>query len=149
MKTKLQIALAAIAPSIAIKTLWRHDNDSGPVSKECDGFSEDENDDWHAWQSEVRASAIIAGETISGNDYVGGIFEKAGDNPAVSNPDISGYENGMTQEALLSLAAGVPDDHPVQAEIARALKHCKTAARERYEAQRAEIDAGKSGLATA
>lgn len=148
MKTKLQTALAAIAPSICIVTLWEHDPDScfdDHGMTEPGGCFEGENpDDWQAWQSEVRATAIIAGEEITGEDYLGGTWERAGDNPAQSNPEISGYENQMTQEALCSLAAGIPDEHPVQLEISAALNHCKAEARRAYDEQRARIEASRS-----
>ena len=103
MKTKLQKHLATIAPSLSIQTIWGPDQDSGPISGECDGFDPSEDYDWQAWQSEIRATAIIGGEEITGSAYLGGTFEKAGDSPEYSNPEISGYENQMTQEALNEL----------------------------------------------
>lgn len=103
MKTELQKTLAALAPSILIKTLWERDPDSGPISSECDGFTAAEDDDWQAWQSEIRATVILEAEEVDGSAYLGGTFEKAGDNPAESNPEISGYELQMTREALEEL----------------------------------------------
>lgn len=109
MKTKLQQAIAKVAPSICIRTIWEHDPDCGPISEECDGFSSDEDDDWQAWQSEVRATAIVEGAEVSGSDYLGGTFEKVGDVPEESNPTISGYEPDMTKRALDELASLIFD----------------------------------------
>ena len=103
MKTTLQKQLALIAPSSSIRTLWEHDPFCGPISKDCDGFTPDQDDDWQAWQSEVRATAIVNGEEITGSAYLGGTWEKADTMPEESNPDISGYEPQMTVEALEEL----------------------------------------------
>lgn len=100
MKTKLQLQLTSIAPSISIETFWSHDDDSGPISKECDGFDPSEDDEWQAWNSEIKATAIIDGNKVSGSAYLGGTWEKQGEHPSVSNPEISGYEPQMTEEAL-------------------------------------------------
>lgn len=108
MKTELQKALASIAPSIHIQTIWSIDEDCGPISKECCGFDASEDDDRQAWQSEVRATCIIDGEEISGSAYLGGTWEKAGDLPEYSNPEISGYEPQMTEEALQELLNSAP-----------------------------------------
>lgn len=82
---------------------------------------EDEDpDDWQAWQSEVSASAIIDGEMVTASAYLGGTWEKAGDHPETSNPDISGYEPGMTAEALDELLTLAP---AYSAEIQAALAH--------------------------
>lgn len=108
MKTALQTALSAIAPSICIQTIWEHDPNSGPISKECDGFDASEDENWQAWQSEIRAIAVVDGEEIAGSAYLGGTFEKWDNNPAESNPDISGYEPQMTLEALEELRAQLP-----------------------------------------
>lgn len=103
MRTELQKALSKIAPSVCIQTIWEHDPDHFDIRKDCDGFDDEDPDDWQAWQSEVRASAIADGEEISGSAYLGGTWEKAEDNPEESNPEISGYERQMTEEALREL----------------------------------------------
>jgi hypothetical protein len=144
MKTALQKRIVTVAPSISIVTHWEHDPDLRDIRKDCDGFDDEDPNDWQAWQSEVCATAIVNGEEITGNDYLGGTWEKAGDNPAESNPEISGYENGMTQEALCSLAAGIPDAHPLQLQIRHAIDLCQTIAAEDYAAQRAEIEASRN-----
>ncbi len=123
MKTELQKQLAKIAPSICIETLWEHDHDCRDIRKDCDGFDDENPDDWQAWQSEVRATCIHEGEEITGSAYLGGTWEKAGDHPETSNPEISGYEHQMTVEALDELAKELPivSASRLQAEITAAL----------------------------
>lgn len=144
MKTKLQLALAAIAPALAIRTIWEHDPtagwDQGPYDVAYPGNAmEGENrKNWEPWQSEVRVTAIVDGEEITGSGYLGGTWERAGDDPSESNPDISGYEDQMTVEALEALSNQLPDDQggPVQtlrAEIIAAITHCLRAANEERE----------------
>lgn len=121
MKTKLQAALAALAPSISIQTEWSHDQDIHPdIRKHCEGFDDENPKDWQAWQSEVCASAIVNGELVSASAYLGGTWEKAGDDPHESNPDISGYESDMTAEALTELLTLAP---AYAVEINAALAH--------------------------
>ena len=103
MKTELQKQLATIAPSISISTAWEHDPDLRDIREGCDGFDDENPEDWQAWQSRITAKTIIQGEEIEGNAYLGETWERAGDNPHESNPTISGYENQMTLEALHEL----------------------------------------------
>jgi hypothetical protein len=121
MKTNLQTKLATIAPSICIGTLWSIDDDAASewrdLSQPGNCFDGEKSEDWKCWQSEVRATAVNCGEAITGNAYLGGTWEKAGDNPAISNPDISGYEKDLTIEALQSL-----DCEALAGEIADALE---------------------------
>ena len=121
MKTELQKRLATVAPSIQIGTIWEPDPDLYDIRKDCDGFDEDPND-WQAWQSEVRASAVVEGDLVTGSAYLGGTWERAGDSPNDSNPEISGYESGMTCDALKELAKSVPEDHPLHGEIEAAIR---------------------------
>jgi hypothetical protein len=100
MKTKLQLQLAIIAPSICIETIWSHDDDSGPISKDCDGFDPSEDDEWQCWQSEIKATVIVDGNEVSGSAHLCGTWEKRGEHPSSSNTEISGYEPQMTEEAL-------------------------------------------------
>lgn len=151
MKTPLQSRLTTIAPSISIVTLWEHDPDAQFSELTAPGcaFENEDPDDWTAWQSEIRATAIIGGEEITGSAYLGGTWEKYGDNPAVSNPEISGYENQMTQEALTELRGELeamedPFRHAgierVKLEIANALEFLKAESQRAYDQQRAEIE---------
>lgn len=124
MKTKLQQALAKIAPHISIRTEWEHDPDCRDIRKDCDGFDDEDPDDWQAWQSEVRATAICDGDELTGSAYLGGTWEQAGDNPAESNPDISGYEPQMTAEAIEELQKQLPaTESALHAQIVAALAH--------------------------
>ena len=128
MKTALQKQLAKVAPSLCIQTLWEHDPDHYDIRKDCDGFDDEDPDDWQAWQSEVRATCIYDGEEITGSAYLGGTWEKAGDDPAESNPEISGYEPQMAVEALEELAKNLPivSAARLQSEIQSALSFLAT-----------------------
>jgi hypothetical protein len=133
MKTPLQLALATIAPSISIRTIWEHMHD---IREDCEGFDGEDPNDWQAWQSEVRATTIHKGEEITGSAYLGGTWEKAGDNPAESNPDISGYENQMTVEALEDLPELSED---LAAQVCAAIEYLKQEAHRAYDAQHAAL----------
>lgn len=100
---ELLATLAKLAPSIGIETIWEHDDFCGPISKDCHGYTKADDDDWQAWQSEVRASAIVEGKTVSGSAHLGGTWEKVWDHPGLSNPEISGYLPQMIIEALEEL----------------------------------------------
>ena len=108
MKTKSEILalLAQATPSIAIETVWEHDEDErwdDPIN--ADWTKDEDPDDWQCWKSEVRAMIIIDGKLTVGSAYLGGTWERYGDNP---NPDISGYFRQMCAEALEDLPAGHP-----------------------------------------
>jgi len=109
MKTHAEIlALAAsLAPSIAIETIWEHDDDASftehGMTEPGGCFHGEEPDDWQAWQSEVKVTAIVGGKLITGSDYLGGTWHKYGEDPQAVNPDISGYFPQMLSEALLEL----------------------------------------------
>jgi len=124
MKTKLQQTLAKIAPSLNIETDWSHDLDCSDIRKECDGFDDENPEDWQAWKSEIKVSAIVEGEIVTASAYLGGTWEKAGDLPEETNPDISGYEPQMTVEALEGLLAEISNDGgKLGAEIYAAIAH--------------------------
>ena len=123
MKSKLQQDLASICPSVNIETTWTHDTDIHPdIRKDCDGMDDEDPADWQCWRSEVKASAIVNGEVITGSDYLGGTWERAGDYPWQSNPEISGYEASMTVAALEDLLAAI-DDPELTEEISAAITH--------------------------
>jgi hypothetical protein len=105
MKTQLQKKLALVAPDINIETLWEHDSDCR--FEDEDGLEGENPNDWQCWQSEVKASIIVGGQLVTGSAYLGGTWEKYEDHPSKSNPDISGYENQMTEEALGELSKAV------------------------------------------
>mgnify|MGYP003556210305 CR=1 FL=1 len=137
-KTELQKALAAIAPSICIRTIWEHDEDCRDIRKDVCDMEDEDPDDWQAWQSNVKAVAIVNGEEIEGNAYLGGTWEKAGDVPEESNPEISGYENQMTVEALEELFVSPAIQPSLAAEIGLAIDYCKREADLSYDKQMAE-----------
>jgi len=140
MKTQLQKELAKIAPSISIETIWEHDEDAACdwkfLSQPGNCFHGEDSDDWECWQSEVKATAIQDGDKVSGNAYMGGTWEKYGDNPAISNPTISGCEMGHTEDALRDLRELVSiTDTNTRNQIDKAIAHIETKMRESYEAQ--------------
>lgn len=130
MKTKIEIitALSTLAPSVCLETIWEHDNDA--IWDIADPTLCEE--DFRAWQSTVKARAVSIGIMHQGLAYMGGTWEKFGDKPEESNPDISGYFPQMAQEALRELSESLPEFNaeqtsplPVQIEIGRALAYLK------------------------
>lgn len=117
---ELLARLALLAPSVSIETIWEHDADCRDIRKDCDMPADTDPDDWQAWQSEVRASAIVGGKLLTGSAYLGGTWEKYGENPAEVNPEISGYLPQMIEEALREL--GQQTTAPVTHEICAALR---------------------------
>ena len=129
--------LRQAAPQIAITIHWSPDPD------DCwgDAINRDwtaglDPDDWQAWQSEVRAVAIVGGTMIQGSAYLGGTWEKASDHPAQSNPDISGYLPQMLEEAVLEIVAQVPNQKTLRAQGRRAVAFLQAEMQSRYAAQR-------------
>jgi len=141
-KTSLQKQIAIVAPWISISYFWDYDDDCGPISQDCDGFTPEQDDEWQAWQSNVKAVAIIKGDEVEGNAYLGGIWEKVGDVPEESNPDISGYEAQMTVEALEELDTLIVKSGESEAnllvQIAAAVKVCKVHMQASYKAQQTQ-----------
>lgn len=137
-KAEILKRLATIAPSIAIKTDWTHDPDSrwSDISQ-C--FDPDEDPDgWEPWNSEITASAIHGGKLATGSAYLGGTWERFGDNPEESNPDISGYAPQMIEEALSELLQEVSDNQRIREECEAAIAYVKEWMRKDYERQRNE-----------
>lgn len=112
-------ALAIHAPGLAFKTIWEHDDDCESdwrmMREPGNCFEGEDRDDWQPWQSEVQVSAIVAGELLTGSGYFGGTWEKYGDNPAESNPNISGYWWDKASEALDELEKVLPQDSAAEA----------------------------------
>lgn len=121
MKTELQKKLATLAPHVSVHTIWSHDLDLRDIRQDCCGMDDEDPEDWQAWQSEIRAMAVVDGEEVSGSDYLGGTWERAGDVPEESNPTISGYEPQMTREALSQLLPLCQSDEALTAQIESAL----------------------------
>jgi len=123
MKSKLQKDLASICPSVSIETSWSHDDDIHPdIRKDCDGMDDEDPADWQCWQSQVSATAVVDGCTITGSDYLGGTWERAGDYPWETSSEISGYEASMTVSALEDLLAAI-DDPELTEEISAAITY--------------------------
>lgn len=131
MKTELQKHLVTLCPSIAIETIWEHDvSPHMEIFDPGNGLDGEDPDGWQCWQSEVRASAIVNGEILTGSDYLGGTWEKYGDNPWESNPEISGYELQQTVTALQDLTVSFKGDtarfETLLAEIAAAVAYIES-----------------------
>ena len=139
MKTQLQLSLARIAPYIAISTIWEHDPDHYDIRKDCDGFDDENPNDWQCWQSEICATAIVNGDEITGSAYLGGTWEKAGDDPETSNPEISGYELQMTEEALQELRESIGDSPILAEQIKTALAYLKAEMKRSHDERRAQL----------
>lgn len=130
-------ALAKLAPSIALSVLWERDTDAhwDIDDPELDA------DDFTAWQSTVTASAIVAGKLVEGHAYLAGTWERYGDKPRESNPEISGYLWQNVGEALDELSKQTKDaGDDLTRQIDGARSYVKDFLRRDYEAQRAEIE---------
>ena len=117
MKSPLQTALQTLAPSINIATHWSIDEFADRMSDACDGEDPANDDDWTAWQSEVRATAVLTGDMIQGTDYLGGTYERIGDDPSTSNPEISDMVVNAVTELLLKAQTDTPQCLALRAEI--------------------------------
>lgn len=95
--------LNKLAPDITFETEWEPDLCCQDIRQDCQGFDDEDPDNWQAWQSEVRATCIQDGKKVSVSTYLGGTWEKAGDDPQESNPDISGYLPQLLEEAATEL----------------------------------------------
>lgn len=88
-----------------IETIWEYDDDPDwDIFDGGNALHGDSTDDWICWMSEVRVTTIRKGEFVTGSAYLGGTWEKAGDHPSKSNPEISGYYPQMLEEALEELS---------------------------------------------
>lgn len=91
--------------SIVIETIWELDDfPDMEIFRKGWALHGEDPDDWTCWQSEVRATTIRKGKYVIGSAYLGGTWEKAGDHPSKSNPEISGYYPQMLEEALEELS---------------------------------------------
>lgn len=122
--------LAKLAPGIALEIIWSKD----PGSRWDIEDSELDPNDFEAWQSEVRASAIVDGKLKSESSHMGGTWEKLGDDPRQSNPDISGYLPQMAQEAYQELKKSLPvEAHSLHVDCDVAIQHLADFMRKRYD----------------
>lgn len=145
--------LATLAPSIAFRVEWTPDDDcrfdEHGMTAPGGCFHGEDPADWAAWQSEVTATAIVGGETLTGSAYLGGTWERYGDNPAESNPEISGYLLQMLDEAATELALALPQEalehyystRELVDQIENARDYLARAMRSSYDEQRRHLDA--------
>jgi hypothetical protein len=123
MKTELQTSLASIVPTVQIQTIWQRGWNAQETIHDVYGMEDEDPDDWQAWESEVRASAVVNGELLTGSDYLCGIWERVGNDPRITDPTVSGYELDMTIAALSNLSDQIPSDYGVRLDIAAAIAH--------------------------
>jgi hypothetical protein len=122
MKTPLQTHLATLAPLVCISTSWGYDDDADRSIFHAGNALENEHPrDWECWAVEITATTIHNGELVSGSAHLGGTWERQGDDPSQSNPEISGYEKQMTVEALEDLQKQLPDTHVANYQITATL----------------------------
>ena len=144
--------LATLVPSVAFRTDWEPDNDcrfdEHGMTAPGGCFHGEDPDDWQCWQSDTSARAIVGGQVLTGHAYLGGTWERYGDDPAEVNPDVSGYLPQLLDEAaealLLSMRDRVPDAGfaPVSLveEVNKARAYLSTVMRHRYDEQRRHLD---------
>jgi len=135
-QTELQAKLATVAPFIRIRTIWSRDPDCSrdwrELSQPGNCFDGEKRADWTPWQSEVEALVIVDFEQVKGSAYLGATWERKGDKPHVSNPEIGGYENQMTVEALEELMRAVSPELVTSLNIREAIAECERLATESY-----------------
>lgn len=126
--TPLKNILRRIAPNVAVHTCWSIDPDCEREFREmaqpgrC--FDGESRDDWTPWEAEIKVIAIVDSEQVTCSSHMGGIWEKEGDEPQVSNPQVSGYENQMTVAALQNLAKLVGQEQADRLNIPEAIAEC-------------------------
>lgn len=134
MKHPVLVALAEIAPSIHFGVHVEPDSDSV-----WDVVGDLDPDDFKAWQYDVSATVIAGGEFVEGHAYMGGSWEKFGDNPREVNPDIGGYLLQMLEEAATELRSvvgpGLGDLGEVGRQLSAALAYLKAQMIAAYERQ--------------
>lgn len=110
-----------LAPDLVIETLWEHDNDSrfseNGMTAPGGCFHGQDPNDWQAWESEVRVTAIVNGAFVTGSAYLGGTWEEYGINPADTNPEINSYFPQMLDEALCELGRQLPGESPLHKQV--------------------------------
>ena len=120
--TATYLAHATTAPSLLITVTWEHDPDDrwdDPLN--ADWTKGEDPSDWQAWQTTVTAAVVVSGRLVAGHDYLGGTWEKFGDDPRQTNPHISGYLPQMVEAALKELQAHLPVGWPLRPQITAAL----------------------------
>lgn len=107
-----------IAPSFCVEINWDHDpyatwdRSSSDVGYAGNALCDEDPDDWQVWTTEVSVFCIHRGEKIEESEYMGGTWEREGDNPEITNPTISGYKSGLMKECFYRLL------HKLQGDIA-------------------------------
>ena len=131
-RTPLKNTLRQIAPNVAIHTCWSLDPDSSgewnEMTQPGNCFEGESREDWTPWQAEIKVIAVVDSEQVTCSVYMGGIWEKEGDEPRFSNPEISGYKNQMTREALQDLTKLVGPEQADRLNLSAAISECESQA---------------------
>ena len=137
--------LKQIAPEVVFSSVWSYDEIHRRICPSSDIFdkggaleNEDPND-WQSWQATVSAQTIHKGAVLVEETFLGGIWEKFGDNPHETNSDVSGYLPQMLKEVSESLASQLGSGHVSQL-LQNASAYLARVLRARYEAQRATAE---------
>lgn len=126
-KPDYQLKLRELAPSVSFEVEWSPDEDAR-WEKEWG-----EQGNFEAYNTDVRAKAIVKGEIIEGWECMGGTWEI----PDKKDPEIGGYLPQMLLGAAEDLMKQV-----IPMELEKELTACvlflKALLRERWEAQQRE-----------
>lgn len=98
---ELMNALREAAPHVVFEVKWERD----PAARRDIDDPTLNEDDFECWQSDVSATTIVGGRFVGGNEYLCGTWERFGDHPSKSNPDISGYLPQMLLGAAEEVAS--------------------------------------------
>ena len=124
--------LATIAPMVAIEVEWSEDTDARWEGSWTKG--EDRNG-WKAWQSDVKATVIQNGKILTGTGSLGGTWEKFGEHPSDTNPDISGYFPQKLLEALQEIGPQLTKPCEFEHSLLMAIDFMKREIQDRYYGQ--------------
>lgn len=124
--------LAQVAPSVAFDA-------SREVDDEAVWDGGGEEPDQTAYEITFSATAVINGKLVTGEAWLGSHYMDEDEEIG----EAGGYLLGKLDEAADELACHIPAGHPLMAELKNAMDVITAEGRTRYEAQRAEIEAGK------
>lgn len=130
--TELYARLKTVAPNVAFGAASKKDH-----YYVWDGDGPDPVDEgFYAHDVEVTATAVTEGAIQTGTAYMCGHYRKD-DEPL---DDLGGYLPQMLEEAANELVKLTPPDSHLRAELTNALSLLTQEMRDRYDAQRAEIE---------
>jgi hypothetical protein len=127
--------LKTIAPNVAFAVGTTPD-----PSFQWDGDGPDPQDNgYEPVDVDVTATAIVDGEMLTGTDNMGGHYV----NDDEPDDELGGYLPQMLRDAAEDLRTSLARNSPLKAELVAVEDFLKTEMRDRYNAQRAEIEASR------